>query len=1356
MDPRIARALRTILHAPSDPKKIRHLHEQDEQSKWFGVVRDPSGQPVLEDYGRYATLALHRLRSGDTGTQFPQLVSFIGATHAGKSSVVKMLIQLEALRTNDGTIHPSPVVGSVAHTNLPTSGDVHLYADPSTAGTPLPILYADCEGFEGGETTPMGSMSQHRRCRSSSTDTVTPRLAAHCHVIRWAGSEETRRREYIVTGLFPRLLYAVSDCVVFVLRNAKTFQSVVLTKLLEWGAAAIDKSLNTPALPHCIIVQNASDLGVHDREWEIEYATRKLLSAVDGPLDCVEGVPRFRELASHWRSLGRQIDTVEDLILCYYSSVRVIRVPGQRQYDIAQQQIGTLHALISQNCRQSFHTKQNARMLLNAGELNSYLRRVFHHFTDTLHIPFDFVQAALSRTPVPSSFGAHILQLCATLSARLPSRKKELVLEMFENLSFMLASCIILDCSRFRKGPSSELFASYERSFDDAIRGYRKFHSPCAYTSPDGSRSCALVQARHLSRGHQDERGIFAAGDHVPVLDDHFAEAWKEQLRSAVDDLRSWYEREMNSAAGAAVKARLAFLVHLRIVGRFYELIGPATELISHSTCLCCLMQSPTHPLPCAHVLCNSCMQASGEQYRHHIRLAWCPLHRDSSHWIRPTLVRIRPSGAGVNILSLDSGGIRGIVQLEVLRAIEQALGGRIPVQRLFDLTVGSGTGGLIAVALAKEAQKVDDCLDMFVQLCSHAYKPRRVPAPRSVPTFQDGALMSRIPKSVHFGPQCDTDALHAALKMAFTAERNLFGSSEQFASGAKVAVTSAGGGQCGVKLLTNYRRPDSADAPYSMQRAHGPTTEIKTFESVAATMAEPAYFEPLVSRNNTYVATGPEWANPIVLAHKEAMEIWSDAEPGITLSLGTGQHKAALNDKLRSEIAMLHAPVSTSLDNGGEESKRGKRKRARPRDDVLEAELAWYTFKVSTMQQFEENRCQIRLNLDLGEDVPTHDRSDRIEALQTLARHQLQAPRRRVAVRNLAYRLFATSFHLDVRNRSVDEDGSVNVRGSIGCRFEDGSMETKAIGRILSRSRSHEFEPYFQIRSDLNPEALCFDVAITTDNLARMVDNGIFKPMNVAIGVQAEQGTYSINLFVRPGDHPQQEGFPISGFPQHISRPSIGHALQSPRLVHSTRSAGPAIGDRMPSESSDTRHACSRSRINSGQSMSPTHAPSASIIPRPSSFGRRRSERILGESHHLEVDPALPMMESTRVVSEQTRAATNARRRSKSCSSSTNTLHPRLNTTISPASLHTSDARDGGGSCFWEVRPANTPSSAEADWISSVPLSQTPDNPYDAAVQPTRSLDGVVSNPCQMTFGEESDLLYDLVEKELWKMSSR
>jgi hypothetical protein len=56
---------------------------------------------------------------------------------------------------------PSPVTGSI-NDNIPTSGDVHLYSDPATYFSATPMLYADCEGLDGGENIPRGAKFKHR------------------------------------------------------------------------------------------------------------------------------------------------------------------------------------------------------------------------------------------------------------------------------------------------------------------------------------------------------------------------------------------------------------------------------------------------------------------------------------------------------------------------------------------------------------------------------------------------------------------------------------------------------------------------------------------------------------------------------------------------------------------------------------------------------------------------------------------------------------------------------------------------------------------------------------------------------------------------------------------------------------------------------------------------------------------------------------------------------------------------------------------------------------------------------------------------------------------------------------------
>jgi len=211
------------------------LHHDDRDTTWFGIAKDLSDQPKFQDYGRYATIIANST-TGHHKVRYPQLVSFIGQTGAGKSTLVKMLIdQQERMSVPDrAAVFASPVVGSVRNENVPTSGDVHLYGDPKTYYGQFPMLYADCEGLEGGENMPISAQycnvqqtSKGKRT-ASVPDTEHRKLRKSAKLSRgtqrdiaWANSPETQKRQYAVTELYPRLLYTFSDVIVFVLRNPK-------------------------------------------------------------------------------------------------------------------------------------------------------------------------------------------------------------------------------------------------------------------------------------------------------------------------------------------------------------------------------------------------------------------------------------------------------------------------------------------------------------------------------------------------------------------------------------------------------------------------------------------------------------------------------------------------------------------------------------------------------------------------------------------------------------------------------------------------------------------------------------------------------------------------------------------------------------------------------------------------------------------------------------------------------------------------------------------------------------------------------------------------------------------------------
>lgn len=361
-----------------------------------------------------------------------------------------MLIDLhyEAGSDRDSSPYPTPVVASMLQPNQTTSADVHLYSDPLTYGERTPLLYADCEGFTGGETLPVGAIENRRQ--SLDPTAFSPRLTpGKMRELYWAKTPEKRAREFVVANLYPRILYTFSDVVVFVLRNAKTFESTVFQPLIEWGVASLEKSINQPTLPHAIIVLNDTDLAISSEEWEVDSATQNLLEANRDCLNPRSGSHYFIQLAKEWRAKGKAITDILDLIQCYYSTFKVVRIPTKGRYQRMYEQVKKLHRLMSESCASSFITKRQARMLATSEELSLYLQSAFDHFAGTIDEPFNFIKVSLQINPIPDNFGGHILQLARAIQSNGRRRESHWI---FEKIHYLVASSVMLDCVRHRKG----------------------------------------------------------------------------------------------------------------------------------------------------------------------------------------------------------------------------------------------------------------------------------------------------------------------------------------------------------------------------------------------------------------------------------------------------------------------------------------------------------------------------------------------------------------------------------------------------------------------------------------------------------------------------------------------------------------------------------------------------------------------------------------------------------------------------------------------------------------------------------------------------------------------------------------
>ncbi|PVH90053.1 hypothetical protein DM02DRAFT_548490, partial [Periconia macrospinosa] len=116
------------------------------------------------------------------------------------------------------------------------------------------------------------------------------------------------------------------------------------------------------------------------------------------------------------------------------------------------------------------------------------------------------------------------------------------------------------------------------------------------------------------------------------------------------------------------------------------------TRLTTYRFCPACLSGMPEHRFPCGHVFCECCCTELGQPQEldsYLYSFTACPL------CVQPCAVsvRIKPPTAGARVLTIDGGGIRAVIPIQFLRALEAALDLDMPVQEHFDFAYGTSSG---------------------------------------------------------------------------------------------------------------------------------------------------------------------------------------------------------------------------------------------------------------------------------------------------------------------------------------------------------------------------------------------------------------------------------------------------------------------------------------------------------------------------------------------------------------------------------------------------------------------------------------------------------------------------------------
>lgn len=225
-----------------------------------------------------------------------------------------------------------------------------------------------------------------------------------------------------------------------------------------------------------------------------------------------------------------------------------------------------------------------------------------------------------------------------------------------------------------------------------------------------------------------------------------------------------------------------------------------------------------------------------------------------------------------VRVLSIDGGGIRGIIPAIVLAALERQSG--FPAHRLFDLVAGTSTGAILAGGLAKPNP-------LSAQDLANAYISKGGDIFAASPWRNFGSIIAQ----GKYNPAPLEQMLDEYLGNVYLSECHPY------------------------VLIPTYDLVNREAKFFKSWRAQGILTpagekssdaDFRLKDIVRAATAAPTYFEPARvtnrSGNSFACIDGAVFANnPSMCALASVKKLWPDATSVILVSLGVGEFRTAI-----------------------------------------------------------------------------------------------------------------------------------------------------------------------------------------------------------------------------------------------------------------------------------------------------------------------------------------------------------------------------------------------------------------------------------------------------------------------------
>ncbi|KAJ5369970.1 uncharacterized protein N7496_006062 [Penicillium cataractarum] len=364
------------------------------------------------------------------------------------------------------------------------------------------------------------------------------------------------------------------------------------------------------------------------------------------------------------------------------------------------------------------------------------------------------------------------------------------------------------------------------------------------------------------------------------LYEQELLEAWSKQAMSMSRSACRSVLAHLNTLFNEMSPTKPSAIVRKRVATGFFQRYG---GLYSTNSCFICLCRAPEHMMACRHTICDICVVIFGMPSRsaeYHYDLKHCPLCNND---VKIT-IQLLPPTKGPLILSLDGGGIRGIIQLGLLRSLERRLGGGITIPHIFDLCAGTSVGGLNIMDFIFNKSSAGQSFHKFPELARKIFGSPGTSQELSALSIAKCALWIKYFTGFLADGWYDGNELDNVLQEELGLSRRIFDFGTTPSTGSRVAVITSRISDGKACVLANYRGMGLRDIESAYEflipetQAHNPFL----WEAFFKAKKLPGF--------GSFQDGGVRANNPLAIALKESAIIWPNAgKHDLIVSIGTG-----------------------------------------------------------------------------------------------------------------------------------------------------------------------------------------------------------------------------------------------------------------------------------------------------------------------------------------------------------------------------------------------------------------------------------------------------------------------------------